>query len=164
MSEDTIQYRAGGAGTEGHEYPPIADGTVYEAKLLTAQVRTAPWLNDDGTEQRRVNFKFEIVSDDVHNGRWLWGSTPETFNDNERCKFRNWAEALLGKKLVMRDLDEFRLANLVGLHCRIIVERKDKLDREKGVMIPTNRVRDVFASKENYARMNQTSAFDDEPF
>lgn len=140
----------------------IDDGSVYIAEVMSCGPKVQPWKNDDGSEQKRVEFKFRLISDDTFNGQDLWGSTPHNLTNNEKCKLKQWAEAILGQRLPRGC--ELRYGDLVHKRCRVVVERTDKIDRTTGEMKTRNKVRDVFATKEAQARLAQATAFDDEPF
>jgi hypothetical protein len=139
----------------------IPDSAVYPATVVSVGIKEMPWKDKDtGDIVRRVEFKFRLISDDAHDGVEIWGSTPVNFVDNENCKLKNWAEALLGRRLEPKyrlDLD-----TLVGQRCLVVIEKQtyEKDGREKF----RNRVREVNPTRQNKEALIAAGRHQDEEF
>lgn len=136
----------------------IEDGAMYTAQVRNIKLVEKPYKDDDGNPVKKIEFKFQLVSEDAHDGDDLWGETSTKFVLHPECKLKNWAEAILGQHLPAK----FRLDtdDLLDRQCRIMVGKREyEKDGEKKTR---NFVRDVIPTREAMTAMKAVEA--DEPF
>jgi hypothetical protein len=129
----------------------IADGEIYAARVTNIRDVEKPYKDKDGNPVKKVEFKFQLVSDDPHDGTDMWGETSTKFVAHDECKLRNWARSILARDLPIGyrlDTDE-----LLDRACRVIVGLKEYPDKATGEIKQRNFVRDVMPSREAMANM-----------
>lgn len=142
--------------TDERERTPITDGTIVNAKVVSIKEVEH---TIKGEKVPRLEFKFQLITDDEHDGKPLWGHTGVRLTDHPDCRIRQWAEALLGTTIrpdFVIDLDD-----LEGRECRAVIEYRTWTSNE-GKEKWKNAVRDVMPTQATLARM--ASALDDEDF
>lgn len=138
-------------GSEAYEV--IEEHEVLPMEILEVGEELSFYKNDDGSDKTQVVFKFKVISGE-HEGRLLWGRTPTTWSQNEKCKLRQWAEQIMNRKYAPGEgLDT---DDLVGRRCRGVVGITNKQDGTTG-----NKVTDVMKDKAGAAAMASVS---EEPF
>jgi hypothetical protein len=83
---------------EGGELVLLPAGTPLLAEVVKVEVKDHPFFwkdKDDHSKgkQEQVAFTFKVIDEEFF-GRFVYGDTPTTFNDNERCKLRRWVEEI----------------------------------------------------------------------
>lgn len=143
----------------------IAEDTPYRAQIVAIHTNVKPFLDDDGQAIKRIEFSFQIESDDAHDGRILKGDTSMKFTRNDNCKLYNWTEMILGIKLPPQFT--FRSSLLLDKSVRIIVGLKEyeKVDKVTGRTEDKqyNYVKDLMPTTAAMAAM-AGGGLDDEPF
>lgn len=133
----------------------IEDGEIYPARLVQTTVKERKF-RDEPEPVKRVNWRFQIESDDEQDGRDVWGETSTRFVTHPDCRLRVWSEALIGQRLptgYRLDLD-----TLNDRRCRIIVGKREY--QKDGETRFHNFVREVHPTREAFASMKN----EEEPF
>lgn len=137
MTEFKLQ---GEATTEGDELAPrefkvIPAGTVLLAEVLSVEVRDSFfWLDvEDHSKgkQKEVNFKFGIVDKGEFNNWKVYGTTPTTFNVNEKCKLRRWVEEIFAFDALPSGF-EFDTDDLIGEPVNVVIGHRTYNDKTTG--------------------------------
>lgn len=134
----------------------IDDGMPYNARVVSVDLKTKPFNDDEGNPVKKWEFKFKISSDDEHDGRFLWGETPARVTNHPDNKFRNWAEAVTGERKPA--LYKINTDDLVDRDCMIVVG-KDVKERNGQEKI-RNFVREVHPTKDAAVRLAAADAQD----
>lgn len=121
------------ATTEEAEFSIIPIGT-FLAEVVDAEVRDSFFdLDRDKPElgkQKEVSFKF-IIREGPAESRFIWGKTPTTFNNNEKCKLRHWVEEIFGVDELSPGF-QFELTDLIGEPVNVVVAHRSWNDKVTG--------------------------------
>lgn len=117
----------------------LPEDTIFRAQLKEMKVHEFKWtdFNDPGSPGvgvpkvgQTLQWWWEVKSDNEYNGRKVKGECDPKISNHPRNRFRQWAEALLGRELpqgMTVDIDD-----LVGLVADITIKhRPDKKDPSK---------------------------------
>lgn len=111
----------------------IPENTLLRAKLKTLEVANIPYKDKKTGEPKtfqKLNWTFEITQDGDYFGKDVKGETSAFLSDHPENKFRNWAEALLQRKLDLGQI--LNEQDLEGLSALITVGyQADRSDPEK---------------------------------
>lgn len=122
------------------DFPVIEEYTTLDVEVELCEERDSIFRDDDGNVQRKVAFKFHVL-DGEHKDRRLWGDTPTTWSQNEKCKLRMWAQQIMGR--TYGPGEPLNTDDLVGRRCRAVVAvRTKKADGSK-----SNYISDVLPAK-----------------
>jgi hypothetical protein len=138
----------------------IEDGEICTARLVSVDLKEKPFV-DDKTGEKVKKFEFKFRIDDpsgAHDGQLVWGETPTRMTDHPDNRFRIWAEALLGQRLMAHH--KVNTDDLQDRDCRIIVGKSVKQQGTSEKI--RNFVREVHPTRENAAKLAADDA--SEPF
>lgn len=135
----------------------IDDGTVYTAKIRDVSLLEKRYKDDDGNPVKKIGFRFQLNSEDDHDGEDLRGETSTRFVNHPDCRLFSWAEAILGMHLPPK----YRLNtdDLVDRDCRVMVGKREY--EKDGETKYHNFVRDVIPTRQAMASL---TAAEQEPF
>jgi len=121
------------SGDDAQEFSIVPVGT-FQAEVVDAEVRDSFFdLDRDKPElgkQKEVSFKF-VLKDGPAKGRFIWGKTPTTFNNNEKCKLRHWVEEIFGVDELSPGF-QFELTDLIGEPVNVVVAHRSWNDKTTG--------------------------------
>lgn len=113
----------------------LPEDKIFRAQLKEMKIHTFKWTDrkvspPEEKEGSTLQWWWEVTSTDEYNGRKVKGECDPKISNHPRNRFRQWAEALLGREIpvgMMVDSDD-----LVGLTADITVKhRADKKDASK---------------------------------
>lgn len=116
----------------------VPEDTLLKAELTEVKDKTIEWVDKQTKENKSavlLEWWFKITdknaADGLYEGRRIKGETDSKITNHPNNRFRNWAEALMGRELPVGagiDTDE----DLVGLPCIISVRHRDYVDKKTG--------------------------------
>lgn len=122
-------------GDEGAKEFSLIPAGMHLTEVVGAEVRESFFWEDPEDhskgKQNEVSFKF-IITDGPSKGRFIWGKTPTTFNNNERCKLRHWVQEIFGVDEISPGF-QFELSDLVGEPVNIEVGHRSWTDKTTGL-------------------------------
>lgn len=139
MTTFVLTQSTSGEGTQ--ELLPT--GVLLYAEVANVEVREHPFFlkdKDDPSKgkQEQVSFRF-LIMDEQYAGRTVFGDTPTTFNDNERCKLRRWVEEIFAFDTLTPGF-QFELSDLVGNPVYVIMRTETYNDKKTGEQKTVQRV------------------------
>lgn len=132
----------------------IDDGEIFTARLVGNNEKKRNFPSEPAPVTR-VGWKFQIESDDDHNGRYVWGETGDKLVPHPECRLKMWSEALLGHLIPAGY--ELELDNLLEHRCRIIVGKREY--EKDGETRYANFVREVHPTREAMQTLYQEEPF-----
>lgn len=137
----------------------IEDGEYFNARVVDVDLVTKPFI-DEKTNQpvKKFSFKFKLMTEDEHDGSFIWGETAARITNHPDNRFRMWAEAITGHRIPATY--KGNTDDLMDRDCRVVVGKSVK-ERDGQEKI-RNFVREVHPTKENAARLAAEDT--DEPF
>lgn len=132
----------------------IDDGTIYGAKIRDVRLVEKPYKDADGKPVKKIVFRFQLATDDDHDGEDLYGETSTRFVNHPDCRLFAWSEAILGMRLPPK----YRLNtdDLIDRDCRVMVGKREY--EKDGMTKQHNSVRDVIPSRQAMADLTAAEA------
>jgi hypothetical protein len=145
----TIQMKSSSDVEEYSEREPIPDRSVFEAEILSIDLRDTPFddeHSDVPRKKQQFNFKLNITEEGPFLNRYVWGSVGEWFSDDPRCRMTQWVRAILDTDILPADF-AFDTEDLVGEKCRVVIGSKKRATSVEGKPDMLNFVQEIRPSK-----------------
>ncbi len=125
------QEETGAAGGSALRVPAPHE-SVFEAEVLEVKHQNSRWKFDNSDEfKKEFNFKFRVLDAGDFHDRFFWGSTPEWFSNDPRCKLQRWIKSVYDEPVLPQGF-ELDTDDLADMRCIIVIHAKEKAFREDG--------------------------------
>lgn len=109
--------------SEREERDVIPNNTLLDARVANIELVQRTWETESGPSTTdKLNWRFTITEDGQFQGLDIYTDTPTTFTASPNCIAYGWTTAITGHQF--SDGDVFDTDNLIGMPCRIIVEKR----------------------------------------